>query len=161
MMLETALFALLFLPAAAGPAADAPAEDELLAVPRSELRKMWELEYEAPLRFDAQKLRDHGHACVSLGYIIERDGTTSTISVVRASPRKVFDAEAIAALEQARFRPGVANEARSPVYTVMTYAASGRASSNPDRELASVQGKCAVEVAVPDDGSGSAPRPAH
>src|SRR5688572_7392781 len=107
--------------------------DEVLVIPQYDLPKMWKRVHEEQLRFDTDKLREHGYACVSLGYVVEPDGHVSTIRVVKSRPPGVFDDAAIAALSKIRFEPGPANAARTPVYSIMSYTAIWRSSGNPQK----------------------------
>ena len=128
--------------------------DEVLVIPQYELPKMWKRVHEEPLRFDTGKLREHGYACVSLGYVVESDGRPSTIRVVKSRPPGVFDEAAIGALQKVRFEPGPANEARTPVYSIMSYTAAWRSSGNAAKDHERVLAKCAVLILPPDVGTG-------
>ncbi len=132
--------------------------DEVLVIPQAELPKMWKRMPAEPLRFDTGKLREHGYACVSLGYVIEADGRPSTVRVVKSRPRGVFDAEAIAALAKMRFEPGPANAARTPVYSIMSYTQSWRSSGNAEKDVERVLARCAVVIAPPEVGTGTPER---
>jgi TonB family protein len=127
----------------------ATAGDDVLVVAEGELPKMWKYVRGRAPRFDAKLLREHGHACVTLGYVIEPDGRPSTIRVLKASPPEVFDATAIETLGKVRFKPGPSNDARVPVYSTMTYTAfrnmGGNAASEADRTAA----HCAMRIVPP------------
>jgi TonB family protein len=149
--------ALIALALAAPPGAGIVPEtssDEVLVIPQYDLPKMWKRVHEAQLRFDTARLREHGYACVSLGYVIEPDGRASTIRVVKSRPQGVFDEAAIEALSKIRFEPGPANEARAPVYSIMSYTASWRSSGNAEEDHERVLAKCAVLILPPDAGTG-------
>ena len=128
--------------------------DEVLVIPQYELPKMWKRVHEEQLRFDTDKLREHGYACVSLGYVVESDGHASTIRVVKSRPPGVFDDAAIKALSKIRFEPGPANEARTPVYSIMSYTAAWHSSGNAEKDNERVLAKCAVLILPPDVGTG-------
>lgn len=106
----------------------------VLVVAEQDLPKLWRYARGRAPGFDEALLRQHGHACVTLGYVIESDGRPSTVRVLKASPPEVFDAKAIATLNQVRFKLGPANEARVPVYSTITYTASRRMGGNAGRD---------------------------
>jgi hypothetical protein len=66
----------------------------------------------------------------------------------------VFDEAAIGALKKVRFEPGPANEARTPVYSIMSYTAAWRSSGNAEKDHERVLAKCAVLILPPDVGTG-------
>ena len=151
--MTTTILALLVLHAAiagATPTVDANvAADEVLVVADTELSKLWKYTRGRPPAFDHRLLRKHGHACVTLGFVIERSGRPSTIRVLKASPPDVFDATAISTLRKARYKPGPANEARTPVYSTITYAAFRDVGGKPEREAARIVSQCDMTIVPP------------
>jgi len=135
---------------ASTPVATAPRVDELLVVAAQDLPRMWVIVRYGALKFDRRKLRDHGHACVSVGYVIEPDGRTSTARVLKSDPAGVFDASALSAVEKSRYKPGSRNANRAPVYTTATYTAFVAPAADPARMLARVSSSCDVEIVLPD-----------
>ena len=130
----------------------ASANTDVLVVAEHELPKLWKYARGRAPRFDEALLRKHGHACVTLGYVIESNGRPSTIRVLKASPPAVFDASAIATVQHVRFKPGPANEARVPVYSTITYTGSLNMGGNPAREAARVAARCAMRIVAPAAG---------
>ena len=119
---------------------------DVLVVAEDELPKLWRYERGRAPRFDDALLRRHGHACVTLGYVIESDGRPSTVRVLKASPPGVFDAKAIETLNHVRFKPGPANEARVAVYSTITYVSSRPMGGNARREADRVAARCAMQI---------------
>lgn len=152
-------FLAIFLVLSAAPAATAQgasAADEILVVSEQDLPKMWTYKRGISPPFDSSKLREHGHACVTLGYVIEPDGRPSTIRVLKADPSGVFDATAIAALGKVRFKPGPANTSRTAVYSTITYTGFRSIGGDPARESRRVYARCAMEIVPPS--SSTSPR---
>ena len=135
------------------------AEDEVLVVAEKELPRLWKYTRGRMPTFDRQRLREHGHACVTLGFVIERSGRPSTIRVLKASPPGVFDAAAIATLRKVRYTPGPANHARAPVYSTITYTAFLDLGGGPEREAARIVSRCDMTIVPPAPESAGAERP--
>jgi TonB family protein len=150
--MSAVLFSLIFQAALA--AADSSVEatvakDEVLVVAEQELPRLWRyVRYPVPA-FDRRQVREHGPACVTLGFVIERNGRPSTIRVLKASPPDVFNAAAIAALAKMRYEPGPENEARTPVYSTITYTAFRGFGNKPEREAARIASKCDMKIVPP------------
>ena len=66
-----------------------------------------------------EKNADTNPGCVSVSFIIEPDGTTSSHEAVASFPSNVDDKRIIHMLKRARFNPSEQNEKREPIFTVM------------------------------------------
>lgn len=131
---------------AAPPTATAPlADDEILVVDEKDLGRMWRNVAKRPPQLSPNAVRRIDVACVSIGYVIESDGRVRTANVLRSEPAGMLDAEGLRIARAMRFRPGPENEARVPVYSVMTWS-YGRGT---ERTVADAMGPCMVDIQVP------------
>jgi TonB family protein len=135
---------------AAPPAAASPlADDEILVVDEKDLDRMWRAVAKGPSRLSPNTRKPIDAACVSIGYVIESDGRVRTANVLRSEPAGVLDAEGLRVARAMRFRPGPENDARVPVYSVMTWS-YGRGT---ERTVADAMGPCMVDIEVPAAGT--------
>lgn len=59
--------------------------------------------------------------CVTVGYMIEPDGSTSTHRVLAAFPSKIFDASAIKAAKKFKYSPAEGNVDKIPIFVTNTF----------------------------------------
>lgn len=132
------------------PATSSPlADDEILVVDEKDLDRMWRNAAKRPPQLSPNTFKPIDVACVSVGYVIESDGRVRTAKVLRSEPAGVLDAEGLRAARAMRFRPGPQNDARVPVYSVMTWS-YGRGT---ERTVADAMGPCMVDIEVPVAGT--------
>lgn len=113
-MRASALFVMLLLGAAS-----AGAEEELLAVEPAELHKLWASpQGSVNVRIQGVPTFRAGYAAVS--FVIEADGKTSSVKVLRSVPNRDVGALARDAVLKMRFEPTALNAARTPVFTHST-----------------------------------------
>lgn len=102
------------------------AEDEILVVDEKDLGRLWRRTSKRPMYLDAQSSRarrlDAG--CVAIGYVIESDGRVRTAKVLRSDPPGVLDEDGLRTARRMLFVPGPENEARTPVYSVVSWSQS-------------------------------------
>jgi TonB family protein len=140
-MIELLLSAL--LAAGAEPHATTLPPDEILVVDEDDRTRMWRVVSAPPITEDLMTSRPKD-ACVSVGFIIESDGTTSTHRVLRSKPKGEIDAAALATLKKWRFKPGPENPGRIPMYTTALFTAGYRAQHEAPLKIG-----CLVEIVVP------------
>jgi TonB family protein len=100
-------------------AAVATAEDELLLLEPADVTKLWtpvqevlHLRESEPFRFD--------QGCAAVSFVIESDGRTSNVKVLRSVPHRSVGRLAREAVRRTRYEPSARNEARTPVFTYIT-----------------------------------------
>jgi len=98
-----------------------PADEDLLAVGPQDLRRYWTRE---PLSLaDVVAARDLPRGsigCAAVGFIIERDGSTSSFRLLRDMPPETFGALARKVVASLKFAPTAANVEHQPVFTYLT-----------------------------------------
>ncbi len=114
------LIAALVLLAGGGASAQS---DEILAIQAEDLPKVWtrtrgdsEGEYYGRLKYRA--------GCATVSYIIESNGVTSTLKVLKAWPNEQFGEVTSDMLREWRFEPTAGNPRREAVYLVQTFTSA-------------------------------------
>jgi hypothetical protein len=108
--------AMAFSPAAL---AQSPMDDEVLAISASDVPKLWKLVRKDPqIRVNQTKYRA---GCASFGYIIESNGKTNGVSIMRAWPDPEFGDAVQKYVRRWRFEPTVNNPKKQAIYTVQLY----------------------------------------
>ena len=142
-MIELLFTTLLAVASAAQSTSAAPAPDEILVVDEDDRTKVWQIVNEQPIRREDVEGTPQ-HACVSLGFIVESDGTTSTHQVLRSKPKGALDAGALKAIKEWRFKPGPKNPNRYPMYTTAIFNAGFANKAQQSTRIG-----CLVEIVVP------------
>jgi hypothetical protein len=108
-------------------------DDEILAIQAADLPKLWtksrgddEGEYYGRLKYRA--------GCATVSWIVESDGTISTIKVLKAWPNEQFGEVTSHMLREWRYEPTAGNPTRQAVYLVDTFIST---IAQADRELGS------------------------
>lgn len=95
-------------------------DDEVLAISPDDVPKLWTLVKKDPqIRLDNPSKYRAG--CASFAYIIESNGKTNGVSVMRAWPDNEFGDAVARYVRRWRFEPTAANKAKQPIYTVQLY----------------------------------------
>lgn len=95
-------------------------DDEVLAISPDDVPKLWTLVKKDPkIRLDNPSKYRAG--CASFAYIIESNGKTNGVSVMRAWPDDDFGDAVARYVRRWRFEPTAANKSKQPIYTVQLY----------------------------------------
>ncbi len=138
------------------PGAGLLAADRMTVVSEGDLAKEWIADSASPRRqpgIPASIAQQAGDACVSIGYLLNKDGTTSDFTMLKSwsanSPQgPEADARiaplgqaAVAAVQGWRFVPAPGPRGkRKPVYTAATFAFA----STPGSDGSALQAHCAI-----------------
>jgi len=92
-------------------------DDSLVFAGPEMLENYWVEIKRAKPNFEAAKRSKGG--CVAIGFIIESDGNTSTLSVIGSFPSDALDEALVDSLRRTHYRPAERNPGRNPVFTVI------------------------------------------
>lgn len=81
------------------------------------LEDFWVVKRKVAPDYPTGSVKRHQQGCVTLGYFIEPDGSTSRHWVISSSPKYLFERSALKAGRKLAYTPGILNEKRQPVMT--------------------------------------------
>jgi hypothetical protein len=106
--------------------AAAPADEELLSVTPSELSKLWTRDAtNVEQGIGPKDIPRDAIGCAAVGFIVEHDGRTSSVKLLRGEPAGLWTAVASKVVANLRYSPAPGNAGRQPVFTYLTVSFVG------------------------------------
>ena len=125
------------------PLCAAAEDDSVLYVSHEESDQYWIATHKAAPVYPQRAMQRGDEGCVTVGYIIESDGTTSAHSVVAVWPSKLFNWAALEAAKQFSYGPAAGNVDREPIYTTNAFTFQmGGLSEEQEQERAALAMRC-------------------
>jgi TonB family protein len=112
----------------------AEVSDSVLFVPSDQLDTYWIVEKQVAPEYPGNSLRKGEEGCVTVGFIIEPDGTTSNHRAVVAFPSNDFNKSGIEAARQFVYKPSEQNPSREAVFTSDTFTFQIQKSTEADEQ---------------------------
>ncbi len=101
--------------------ATAQGEDTVLAVPPDKLAELWVPSHAVTATYPIGAKRRWQEGCATVGFVIEPDGTTSSLRVLASWPGSEFESPSLEAARKHRYEPAPGNPGREAVYTTHTF----------------------------------------
>lgn len=100
------------------------------------LDEYWLVEKKVAPVYPSRALQRGLSGCVTVGYVIEPDGSTGQHKVLVSLPSKIFERSAIVAAKKFRYLPAESNLQQQPIFTIntFTYQLSDSRSETRDRD---------------------------
>jgi hypothetical protein len=124
-------------------------DEEVLAVSPEDAARLWkrvETGSEIDLPGSAQR---YGAGCAALSYVIEANGTVSTIRMLHAYPRKEVGDAVAKWLAGWKLEPTESNFEKSPIYTIQIFNVMVKNPDGSSRQVADeddLASHCAVTI---------------
>jgi hypothetical protein len=136
-------------------AADAPpADDEVVQIPAADLAKFWTRDSTNVAEgIGPKEIARDAAGCAAVGFIIEKDGSTSSFKLLRDMPPQRFASVAKKVVANLHFSPTERNAQRQAVFTFMTISFRGsdmKAVGSNSTTLISVDDRLDTLCAVKD-----------
>lgn len=136
------------------------ASDSVIFVASDDLDTYWLVEENVAPVYPTKALRSGEQGCVTVGFIIEPDGTTSNHRALASAPSRIFEKSAINAAKQFLYKPSETNSAGQAVYTTSAFTfqitKSEELDENRIKKLAAVCDEAANKALNSDAGDAGA-----